>query len=147
VSSDRAIKLPPRYSQVAVVDGNAARQLLSRATDGILERRDSGWSVVETGGTEHPLVSRGETAPDRTGLELPRAAFRSLPGPFDPDDLKWATRDSPGDPDDVRTGMIGQFVLRTEDPSEGTPGLRIPQAGALHAVLAHWSTGRWSPRQ
>ena len=36
-------------------------------------------------------------------------------------------------------------MLRTEDPSAGTPGLRVPQAGALHAVLAQWSTGSSEP--
>jgi superfamily II DNA or RNA helicase len=41
--------------------------------------------------------------------------------------------------------LAGRFQLRTEDPAGGSPGLRVPQAGAVHAVLAHWSTRAADP--
>jgi hypothetical protein len=33
----------------------------------------------------------------------------------------------------------GQFKYLAEDQAAGTPGLRNPQIGALHGILAHWS--------
>jgi superfamily II DNA or RNA helicase len=39
--------------------------------------------------------------------------------------------------EDVRTSWVNHFVLRTETAERD--GLRPPQVGALHAVLAHWT--------
>lgn len=39
--------------------------------------------------------------------------------------------------DDVRSSWVDHFLLRTETPTRD--GLRTPQVGALHAVLAHWT--------
>jgi superfamily II DNA or RNA helicase len=60
-------------------------------------------------------------------------------------ELRWVTSERPADPEEVREALAERFVLRTEDANSGAPGLRIPQAGALHAVLAHWSTGTAEP--
>nr|WP_246408255.1 DEAD/DEAH box helicase family protein [Microvirga lupini] len=40
--------------------------------------------------------------------------------------------------DDARKSWRGRFQFQEEDPEAGTPGLRSPQSGALHAILAHW---------
>lgn len=46
------------------------------------------------------------------------------------------------EPEVVLTSYPTRFSFTEEDPATSTPGLRAPQIGALHAVLAHWTTGR-----
>lgn len=40
----------------------------------------------------------------------------------------------------ARASWRGAFQFAEEDPSQAAVGLRKPQAGALHAIHAHWST-------
>jgi superfamily II DNA or RNA helicase len=42
----------------------------------------------------------------------------------------------------ARDSWLGAFRFVEEDPDHGKAGLRRPQIGALHAIHAHWSTGR-----
>ncbi|WP_028061008.1 DEAD/DEAH box helicase [Candidatus Solirubrobacter pratensis] len=143
---DAEIALPERWSQRHVVDGNGARQQLALPQPARLEQGDDGvWSAVAADGSRHPVRERGHTPPGMLGLELPRTLLDALPAPFDPKELRWVTSERVSDPEDVRTSLAGRFVLRTEDAAAGEPGLRIPQAGALHAILAHWSTGSNEP--
>jgi len=71
--------------------------------------------------------------------------LQELPELVDPSALRWVTSESASDPRDVLESLEGRFALRIEDPASGTPGLRLPQVGAVHAVLAHWSTGATEP--
>lgn len=128
------------------VDGNTARQLLAPPVEAVLERDGNDvWFAVESDGSRHQIRQRGHTPPAESGLELPRTLLNALPGAYAAAEARWSVRDRPSDPDDVRDALTGRFVLRTEDPENGTPGLRLPQAGAVHAVLAHWSTGATEP--
>ena len=119
--------------------------MVARSSEASLETDDGVWFAVSVDSSRHQLRERGSTPPDSVGLELPRAALEGLPASFLADELHWATNERTSDPEAVRTVLAGRFVLRTEDPAAGTPGLRVPQAGALHAVLAHWSTGSTEP--
>lgn len=139
------VTLPSRFTQRHVVDGNDARQLLAWQTSARLEVDGGNWWAAQPDGTRHPLRPRGATPLSTTGLELPRDLFHSLPDAFPAAELRWATSERPSSPDEVRAALAGRFTLAVEDADAGTPGLRIPQAGALHAVLAHWSTGTTEP--
>ena len=140
------VELPARWSVSRVVDGNTARQLLARPASAVLEQGDDDqWHAVEADGARHPITQRGHTKPGTIGLEVPRAALDQLPAPFDPSDCRWVSTAQTSDPDDVRESLVGRFALRVADPDEGVRGLRTPQAGALHAILAHWSTGTTEP--
>jgi superfamily II DNA or RNA helicase len=48
--------------------------------------------------------------------------------------------DDPGPPDLLLDDLAGKFRLLVEDREANRAGLRIPQAGAVHAILAYWST-------
>jgi superfamily II DNA or RNA helicase len=43
-------------------------------------------------------------------------------------------------PAEIAASWRNQISLKAEDVEEGTPGLRLPQLGAVYATLAHWST-------
>lgn len=140
------VRLPARWSQLHVVDGNGARQLHAWPSGARIERANDGsWSAALQDGTHHLIRERGHTPPGTQGLELARSLLDELPAPFDSNELRWVASERPSHPDDVRASLAGRFVLRTEDTAAGVAGLRIPQAGALHAILAHWSTGATEP--
>jgi superfamily II DNA or RNA helicase len=143
--SEHQTTLPPRFSQRHLVDGNSARQLVGKASEVDLEADEGTWYALAEDGSRDQIRERGTTPTGVVGLELPRAPFESLPSAFAPEEIRWATSERPSNPEDVRTQLKGRFVLRAEDPNAGTPGLRVPQAGAVHAVLAHWSTGSTEP--
>jgi hypothetical protein len=73
-------------------------------------------------------------------------------GDIDLSAAKWLKHspmpETPGDSNDYkrRTEAVidswrGAFSYLEEDPPKGTRGLRPPQAGAVHAVHAHWAAG------
>lgn len=137
--------LPSRFAQRHIVDGNSARQLVAWSTKARLEEDDGTWFALEADGSRQPLRQRGHTPPGTKGLELPSDQLKALPAAFPANELRWATNERASNPEEVRAALEGRFVFRVADPGSGTPGLRIPQAGALHAVLAHWSTGTTEP--
>jgi superfamily II DNA or RNA helicase len=96
-------------------------------------------------GVEHPIYRRGHAPPGREALEVTDTAFSTLPRAPAEEAFRWVNVARPGTPDDVLTSLAGRFVLVAEHAPTGRPGLRIPQAGALHAILAHWSTGSIEP--
>lgn len=139
------LEVPSRWAQRHIVDGNTARQLVAPASTAILERDEDQW-IAQTGdGAVYEIRELHRTPPGTTGLEMPRLALQSLPGPVDAGDVRWVSSQRCTDPDKVIDALAGRFSLRTEDKTAGTPGLRLPQAGALHAVLAHWSTATKEP--
>lgn len=44
-------------------------------------------------------------------------------------------------PEKVSAAWLNRFDFRTEDEAAGSPGLRTPQIGALHAISAHFAVG------
>jgi superfamily II DNA or RNA helicase len=144
--NDHEVWLPPRFSQRRLIDGNAARQLLDPpCTARIRQEPVDHWFALAPDGTEHHIRQRGTTAPGESGLELEREHLLALPTPPPEGALHWARTGEPGDPQRVLADLEGCFQLRTENQTKGTPGLRVPQAGAVHAVLAHWSTKATEP--
>lgn len=133
--------VPPLFAQRVLIDNNPVRQLVLPATSANLVPDDRGWAARLTDDVVFPIYRRAQTPVGTTALEVDDDAFSGLPvaPPFE--SLRWVTSQRPGEPDEVLDALRGRFVLRTEDPHEGLAGLRIPQAGAVHAVLAHWSTG------
>ena len=120
------------------------RQAIGRSGNCTLEHVAGAWSVLTSDGTRYPLCPRGETPPGTEGFEVPRNEFNALPE-LPLSDLRWVTSKGPDSPETVLADLEGRFTLRIADPEAGTPGMRMPQAGAVHAVLAHWSTGNVEP--
>ena len=134
------LQLPPLWSQRLVVDQNAARQLLAGERSGVIETDGEVWSCRLDDGSVVPIRRPGYERPSGTHLELTDASSTLTPETLSAEQLRWVNLDKPSSPDVVLDGLIGRFRLLVEDRSEGRAGLRIPQAGAVHAVLAYWST-------
>ena len=139
------LELPARWAQRLIVDDNDVRQLLAPASTATLAQTENVWIARTPAGDTYHVRERGGTPSGQTGLEIPRAALELLPAPVSAGDVHWASGERCTDRGDVLDALLGRFGIRTEDRDAGSPGLRIPQAGAMHAVLAHWSTGTTEP--
>ena len=128
-----------RIAQPAgTADGSLIR-FASDRTKGFLFRADSD-------GEETLVVPRQTEVPDRH-RRIIKAMIRN---PHESVDLRQATwlrhpSQTPTGYDhtrviqDVLNSWNGAFAYVQEDPHRGTPGLRGPQMGAVHAVHAHWA--------
>lgn len=137
---ETTLQLPALWSQRIVVTDNAARQLIAGPQPAVIQNEEGALSARLDDGAVIPVRRPGETRPPSTHLELRSASSSVTLASLTADDLRWVVDEKPVDPDSVIDQILGRFHLVVEDKSEGRPGLRVPQAGAVHAVLAHWST-------
>ncbi|MBK8294071.1 MAG: DEAD/DEAH box helicase family protein [Solirubrobacterales bacterium] len=143
--SDVEATLPARWSKRLIVDGNQARQLRVQAVDATIKHLNGGWIAEVDPGDQHELRARGDYRAGESGLEIPRSKLDDLPAEVQETDFYWAGSPEPSAPGEVLESLDGQFSFREEDPDANVTGLRVPQAGALHAIIAHWSTGSTEP--
>jgi superfamily II DNA or RNA helicase len=105
-----------------------------------------GPTAVDARGERIPIVASAARAPDDgLAIKVPRAAVkdpRLLGYDMDPPP-SWVGNLRVTDPGAVSDSWAGAFTFRAG--GEGEKGLRRAQAGALHAVLGEWSTGRTKP--
>ena len=58
-----------------------------------------------------------------------------------PEQVSWIGSRPASPPDEVLASYEGGFSLLQGSDDGEQPGLRVPQLGAVHAVLGHWTTG------
>lgn len=146
------VEVPPLLSSPLVVDRNPVRQLLVVGGTGEIALAESGaWesarvSVRMPGGDQiRVLRSPAYLAHGERAL-LPQyvSALRQLDiGRLG--DLGWIGEASRSTPHEVVDTWREAFRFRAEDAAVGQAGLRVPQLGAIHAVLGHWTTGAQVP--
>ncbi len=139
------LNLPPRFTQRDLIDANSARQMTEPAQAATLEREGGTWFATTQEGIRLPISPRGGTPYGGIGIELEQKALDALPTGPPPDMFHWVTSERIIAADHVRDSLAGRFVLRTENSATDTAGLRVPQVGAVHAVLAHWLTSPQEP--
>lgn len=142
---EETLQLPALWSQRIVVDDNTARQLIAGSRPAVIESNGDSWLARLDDGMSVPVRRPGEQRPPSTHLELTSASSTLTTSTLTADQLRWVVDDKPTEPEDVLDQLAGRFQLVIEDKGEGRSGLRIPQAGAVHAVLAHWSTETRDP--
>ena len=137
----RGWKSPNVWAAQDVFEANPVKQLLvpasifpsiSESSTGLcLTNSHGSWPAQLPGeptvdGVLHAQLPLGLTA----GSELRRASWST--GRFSRDDT---------------TDVLDSYrmALSFNEQTEGVPGLRTPQLGAVHAVLGHWTTGRKVP--
>lgn len=156
------ILLPAKVAFRARVAGNIVKQLLQpeRVERVTIERdqtrRSRTWRIKRPDGPvtlitarrltnysadEVLLVPRSSLPEDVTSLQsFPSRARWIIPEPSEPEGDA-AVAEAEERCERVRASWRRQFYFIEEERSDGdiiTPGLRPPQIGALHAVLAHW---------
>lgn len=124
------------WADAEEVANNQVRQLL--LADGEFVLTADGTEVHGPTG-RHPAVRVGRVAPEVLHARVPLAAQ----GGQAPRGARWEGPRRRIAPEDVLASYTDALTLRTE--SHTRPGLRRPQVGAVHAVLAYLTTGRTQP--
>ncbi len=117
--------------------GNIARQLMIPPGKARIQSADGDNATLDVGDGEiavRRVVGPGDGGePLLTGDVGAQSLLRS-----DPDRLSWAKTPDPIHPSTVLDRLRGRF--RLIEASETSPGLRQPQAGAIHSLLGYWTT-------
>lgn len=136
----REVIVPVCYAEQVRVDGNVARQLLQPEQVGSIEGRE----ITLADNTTVVRVVSGPGVLDEGERALKAAGSTLRQDPVGPAGLSWIGRLPRSAPVDVLDSFTGafQFKIETDEPFSG---LRLPQAGALHAVLGYRTTGMSDP--
>lgn len=151
----RILHLPDQFVIDGKLRGNRIRQIRQASSSSevdVLHRDGVGLrfgtptgQLLVTERRVDPAVQQGEVLRVRSFDAIDTAEnarsdrFRPRwisPVPLDPEYMDLAQMRSACA--EVLASWAGQFHFREEDREEGIKGLRAPQSGALHGVLAHW---------
>lgn len=137
---DASAQAPDCISVPLRIDRNQARQVLVAAQSFAIERENGEPTLTLASGAQYRLLpSTGPLRPNERAVKAPRAVVNGTEAPG-LGDILWIGERSPTDPQAVLASLRGAFRF-AEASSDGTlRGLRIAQLGAVHAVLAHWTT-------
>ncbi len=139
------LTIPARYSAGAKIDGNKAHQLLEPEWVGAVARDETGPYVVSPGGFQYRLVTGpSQVAEGESALKIPRSA-RNDDELLKQVRLRWLGELESSTATEVLASWENAFSFVLADPATDTPGLRVPQLGAVHAVLGYWTTGATQP--
>jgi superfamily II DNA or RNA helicase len=143
-----SVKIPAAFSGKLVIDRNPVRQVLHRgglAT--VVSTKKGEFSVRFEGGVEARLLV--STARLRKGeralIPKPISVLRRTPKAADLTTVRWVGDLSRNKPSVVLDSFKGKFEFVEEDPKTGSGGLRVPQLGAIHAILGYWTTSTTIP--
>ncbi|MEV0391780.1 DEAD/DEAH box helicase [Polymorphospora rubra] len=130
------MKIPDRWAECTVVDGNRIRQLAVPSCLTRLETDDSGdWLVSSYGRWQ--LVHGTQSGRDDRQLLIQNG---------DETTLCWIGPNLPlSDPAEVLESLHGRFRFVEDSLNGSRRGLRTPQLGAVHAVLGYWATAPTLP--
>lgn len=138
--SPTTLVVPACFSVRRSIGGNPFRQMLivpgvaevvSRRSELVARMSDDlSYRIVRTrtSTAEGPVLSVPESINIVSGTRI------------DGTGVKWLSRVGSQDPAEVLRSLEGAFSFLEEDAERGVKGLRVPQAGAVHAVLGYWST-------
>lgn len=137
-------QLPSCIAKSRPVDRNTARQLLAVEQEADIVQDASGVFAVLHNGERFRVmgIARG-LANDERAIKVPQTILNHIPSTIERDDLKWIGHLSMSTPLAVSQSLTDAFHFLGAQ-SDGL-GLRIPQLGAIHAVLGYWTTGVSEP--
>lgn len=139
------VEVPPCWSIETKVDKNRARQLLNPGGEGTIVVDDRSVHIMLPDGTKALVVAGPSGLPaGGKGLKAPRAALKDA-DMLAKSELSWIGERKPFTPAEVRASYVDRFQFTLDEPESGTKGLRLPQIGAVHAVLGYWTTGTIAP--
>jgi superfamily II DNA or RNA helicase len=141
------VSVPPCFSSEIKFDRNPVRQMLLPPGRARVDASASPPRLVRLDGAVIRLLPGAEELQPgdralrvgREGLKNPVAALE------EPSRVRWVGDLSPTSPADVRKSWVDSFSFALGDRETGRRGLRLPQLGAVHAVLGYWTTGSTQP--
>jgi superfamily II DNA or RNA helicase len=136
-------QLPALWSNEIIIDRNKARQLVVPAADYTIIAED-GLNYAETAHGKWRLLNPSETYSGTAPALRLAAPFVEGETP-DLSHAEWLTSPTPSSPAEVIDSLQDAFTFLREDETRGRKGLRLPQIGALHAVIGYWTTAARQP--
>lgn len=142
-----AVMTPACWAIEGKFDGNRVRQLIEPQRDATITSRKSVNVLQLANGDEIRLVNGPDKLlKDERALQPRRVSvLRHLPTPEELLDAKWIGKLGLAKPADVLASLDGAFSFVGEDLKTHTGGLRVPQLGAIHAILGYWTTSTMLP--
>lgn len=139
------MRVPPAFSREIKVDRNSARQLLEPGFDGEAQGDASSLRIENGSRTVRVVSGPSQVSEGERALHAGRA-FREDPSRLaEPGAMRWIGALESSTPAAVRESLLGSFSFLLADPESEAGGLRIPQLGAVHAVLGHWTISEPRP--
>lgn len=119
------ITIPALYA-VREIGGNSLRQLVHPEHHGeIWSEAGKRWAKSAYGSWE---IVRPKAEVEGTALADTSRGF------------EWLCPPAPSSPREVTQSLVGAFTMKESGEDGVEPGLRVPQAGAIHSLLGYWST-------
>jgi len=133
------LDVPGCWSKPIKVDGNSCTQLLVAPQCCPIRTSGIGFELRTAEGRCFPvIITRRGLPAGALAVKVDAIDLATLP-PFVPRaDVSWSGKREAAAAEAVLDSLIGAFHYL--EAREDRPGLRVPQVGALHAVLGHWST-------
>jgi hypothetical protein len=140
------VRVPALITEIAV-DRNAIRQISVRGQSARVGVDPIGGRFVQRddGSRLRFQSRRAGPPPPEPVLVMPPHAIEEGIAAGNLASGRWYGGPARSDPSAVLDALDGSFAFAQEDRATGRPGLRPPQLGALHAVLAHWTTNSVEP--
>ena len=133
------LDLPACWSKPIKVDGNSSTQLLVASQRCRVRASDTGLEVRTAEGRQLPVVITRHGLPiDTVAIKVDAVDLADLPPVVPQAGVTWSGKPVSSTPEAVLGSLTDAFHYL--EAREDRPGLRVPQVGALHAVLGHWST-------
>jgi hypothetical protein len=133
------LDVPGCWSKPIKVDGNSSTQLLVAPQCCPVETSGTGFELRTAEGRCVPVVITRRGLPaDALAVKVDAIDLTTLPPLVPKADVSWSGKREAADPQAVLESLIDAFHYL--EAREDRAGLRVPQVGALHAVLGHWST-------
>lgn len=142
----RAIEVPNCWATTIKIDRNRARQLLvpSQGSDAV--DVDGRPVLTLADGRSVRLVPNARGLVDgELALKVSKVVLDDEPVAVDSSMPSWVGARTATTPEDVVESLRGGFAFVEGTDDGTTPGLRVPQLGAVHAVLGFWTTGSTEP--
>lgn len=140
------ILTPPRFATSFVIQGNPVEQVLDPAQEVNVHKAHDRYAVTLQGRAPVPLLgAQGDHVPGTMALRVSSDDVRDIERSPSHLTFEWLTDEAAAAPAQVLASLRDAFRFREADPGVGTPGLRAPQIGALHAVLGYWRTANPDP--
>lgn len=138
------LEMKPCWSTPIVVDGNYARQLLVRQANAAVTSEGENFQAELASGEVINIVRHAFRPKAGRTLFVPPSAHLEHYSRFtDVQGCKWLGDREPSTAEDVVASLDAAFQFREDAPR--SPGLRVPQLGALHSLLGYWTTDPREP--
>lgn len=139
------VSMPACWAAEEKFDRNPVRHLITPQRHATVATTKRGNVLRSADGGEVRLVANAAKLTRGERALRPRlvSVLRNTPKPEDLQELRWVGQLSLVSPGDVLASLAGAFQFKAED--DNSHGLRVPQLGAIHALLGYWSTGATQP--